>query len=135
VPLRYFEEFSIGQVISGTQRYDVTKEEIIEFARKWDPYPFHTDEKAAKDSIFKGLTAPATLVIAITSWLWHSVDGKPAMVAGLVWALQKGRSSNEVLRWAVACGAATASLDGTAVGTFAQVQAIAGNVSVTEAIS
>ncbi len=83
--LRYFEEFSIGQVISGTKQYDVTKEEIIEFARKWDPYPFHTDEKAAKDSIFKGLTAPATLVIAIASWLWHRVNGKPAMVAGLGW--------------------------------------------------
>ncbi len=85
MPYKYFEDFSIGQVISGTQCYEVTKEEIIEFARKWDPYSFHTDEKAAKDSIFKGLTAPATLVIAIASWLWHTVNGKPAMVAGLGW--------------------------------------------------
>jgi acyl dehydratase len=85
VPYKYFEDFSIGQVISGTQYYEVTEEEIIEFARKWDPFPFHTDKKAAKDSIFKGLTAPATLVIAIVSWLWHRVDGKPAMVAGLGW--------------------------------------------------
>ena len=85
MPIKYFEDFSIGQVVSGKQYYEVTKEEIIEFARKWDPHPFHTDEKSARDSIFGGLTAPATLVIAIASRLWHTADDKPALVAGLGW--------------------------------------------------
>jgi acyl dehydratase len=85
VPVKYFEDFHIGQVVKGKQYYEVTKEEVIEFARKWDPFPFHTDERAAKDSIFKGLTAPAVMVIAISSWLWHTVDGKLAMVSGLGW--------------------------------------------------
>jgi len=85
VSVKYFEDFSIGEVVSGKQSYEVTKEEIIGFARKWDPHSFHTDEKSAGDSIFKGITAPATLVIAIASWLWHTVDGKPALVAGLGW--------------------------------------------------
>jgi acyl dehydratase len=85
VPLKYFEDFRIGQVVSGKQFYEVTKEEIIEFARKWDPHSFHTDENAASDSVFEGLTAPATLVIAVASWLWHTVESKPALVAGLGW--------------------------------------------------
>jgi acyl dehydratase len=85
VPLKYFEDFSIGQVVSSKQTYEVTKEEIIKFARKWDPHQFHTDEKYARDSIFKGLTAPASLVIAISGWLWHRVEEKPTLVAGLGW--------------------------------------------------
>lgn len=85
MPLTYFEDFRIGQVVSGKQSYEVTRKEIIEFAKKWDPHPFHTDEQSAGDTIFKGLTAPATLVIAIASWLWHTVDEKPALVAGLGW--------------------------------------------------
>jgi acyl dehydratase len=85
VPLTYFEDFRIGQVVSGKQSYEVTRKEIIGFANKWDPHSFHTDEKSAGDTIFKGLTAPAALVIAIAGWLWHTVDEKPALVAGLGW--------------------------------------------------
>ncbi len=85
MPLKYFEDFRIGQVVTSKQYYEVTRGEIIEFAQKWDPHSFHTDEKSASDTIFKGLTAPATLVIAIASWLWHRVDEKPALVAGLGW--------------------------------------------------
>lgn len=85
MPLKYFEDFRIGQVVAGKQSYKVTKEEIVEFARKWDPHSFHIDEDAGNNSIFKGLTAPATLVLAIASWLWHTVEKKPALVAGLGW--------------------------------------------------
>ena len=85
MPIKFFEDFSIGDEISGKQDYEVTKEEIIDFANKWDPHPFHTDEEAAIYSIFKGLTAPATLVIAIAGWLWHRVEDKPALIAGLGW--------------------------------------------------
>jgi acyl dehydratase len=35
----------------------VDKEEIIAFARKYDPQPFHLDEEAARDSIFGQLVA------------------------------------------------------------------------------
>lgn len=52
----YWEDFSVGQVIKfGTRA--VPREEIIEFARHYDPQPFHTDEEAAKDSIYGGLIA------------------------------------------------------------------------------
>lgn len=55
-PEVYFEDLPAGTVFDlGT--YGVTKEEILEFARKYDPQPFHTDEEAAKDSIYGGLIA------------------------------------------------------------------------------
>jgi acyl dehydratase len=44
----YFEDLEIGKSgVFGT--YDVTREEVLEFARKYDPQPFHlSDEEAAK---------------------------------------------------------------------------------------
>lgn len=44
----YFEDLEIGaEATYGT--YEVTREEVIEFARKYDPQPFHlSDEEAAK---------------------------------------------------------------------------------------
>jgi len=44
----YFEDLEIGAE-SDFGRYDVTREEVLDFARKYDPQPFHlSDEEAAK---------------------------------------------------------------------------------------
>ena len=46
--LLYFEDLKIGTKASFG-RYEVTREEVLEFARKYDPQPFHvSDEEAAK---------------------------------------------------------------------------------------
>lgn len=55
-PEIYWEDLPAGTVLD-LGSYEVTKEEILDFARKYDPQPFHTDEEAAKDSIFGGLIA------------------------------------------------------------------------------
>ncbi len=60
----------------------------------------------------------------------NPIGAGDAMLAGLVWAIQKGCSPGEVLRWGVACGATAASLDGTAVGSLEQVETIFQKVSV-----
>ena len=46
--MKYFEDIEVGdETVFG--HYDVTREEVIEFARKYDPQPFHlSDEEAAK---------------------------------------------------------------------------------------
>ena len=46
--LVYFEDVELGsKTVFG--HYDVTREEVLEFARKYDPQPFHlSDEEAAK---------------------------------------------------------------------------------------
>jgi acyl dehydratase len=52
----YFEDFPTGEVkVIGTKR--VEADEIIAFARDFDPQPMHTDPEAAKASYFGGLIA------------------------------------------------------------------------------
>ena len=42
---QYFEDFEVGQSAEfGT--YEVTREEVIEFASKYDPQPFHLNDEA-----------------------------------------------------------------------------------------
>jgi len=85
MPIKYLEDIKVGDIFYSAQQYEVTKQEIMEFAYKWDPNVYHIDENAAANSIFNGLIAPASLVIAIESWLWHSIENKPALVCGLGW--------------------------------------------------
>lgn len=69
----YFEDYRVGDEYK-TVTYTVGKEEIIEFAKKWDPQPFHIDETAAAASIFGGLTACSAHIFAlycITSQQWQ----------------------------------------------------------------
>jgi len=51
-----FEAMEVGMV-RNFGAYEVTEEEIIEFATKYDPQPFHLDHEAAKHSLFGGLCA------------------------------------------------------------------------------
>ena len=54
--VRYWEDFKPGQVIElGSRTIDT--ESILAFAREFDPQPFHTDEEAARHTIFGGLIA------------------------------------------------------------------------------
>ncbi|WP_139976853.1 MaoC family dehydratase [Ochrobactrum sp. CGA5] len=51
-----FLEENLGQnLVIGS--YTFTAEEIVNFARKYDPQPFHLDADAAKKSVFGGLCA------------------------------------------------------------------------------
>jgi acyl dehydratase len=61
---RHFEDFHAGEVAVSAP-YAVTAEEIVEFARKYDPQPFHLDEEAGKRSIYGGLIASGWHTCAI----------------------------------------------------------------------
>ncbi|MDI7860874.1 MaoC family dehydratase [Rhizobiaceae bacterium n13] len=52
----YYEDFAPGRSFALGPR-QVTTEEIIEFAREFDPQPMHLDEEAGKRSILGGLAA------------------------------------------------------------------------------
>lgn len=54
----------------------------------------------------------------------NPIGAGDSMVGGIVWALQQGLDFEEVVRWGVACGAATASLEGTSVANRQDAQAI-----------
>ncbi len=60
----------------------------------------------------------------------NPIGAGDSLVGGLVWGLSQGWSPADALPWAVACGAATASRDGTAVGTREEVARLAEQVEV-----
>ena len=55
--MRYFEDMVIGTRTHASRTYKVTREEVIEFAMKYDPQPFHLDDDAAKTTFFGRLSA------------------------------------------------------------------------------
>ena len=57
MPELYFEDFEPGAVMAFSAAEPVSKEQIITFARQFDPQPFHLDEEAAKSSMLGGLCA------------------------------------------------------------------------------
>jgi fructose-1-phosphate kinase PfkB-like protein len=77
------------------------------------------------------------------SWLAHSpriVESNPigagdSLVGGLVWALHEGRSMKEALCWGAACGAATASLEGTTIGDRSLVEKLLKQIEVEPIVS
>jgi acyl dehydratase len=54
--MRYFEDFKVGDV-TEVGPVTVSAEEIVDFASRFDPQPFHVDPEAAKSSSFGGLIA------------------------------------------------------------------------------
>ena len=60
----YFEDFSVGRVFdSGTRQ--LSEQDILGFAREYDPQYFHTDPEAAKQSIFGGLIASGWQTVGV----------------------------------------------------------------------
>ena len=60
----YFEDLFEGQSFE-LGSYTIEKAEILEFAKKYDPQPFHIDEAAAKNSIYGSLIASGWHTTAI----------------------------------------------------------------------
>ena len=54
--MRYFEDFKVGDV-TEVGPVTVSEEEIVDFAERFDPQPFHTDPEAAASSPYGGLIA------------------------------------------------------------------------------
>lgn len=53
---RYWEDFPEGEVLDmGSHTF--TEEDIVAFARQFDPQPFHVDREAARRSFYGGLIA------------------------------------------------------------------------------
>ena len=58
----HFDDFAPGQVYPLGRR-TLARDEVVAFARDWDPQPFHLDEQASARSIYGGLIASG----------WHTV--------------------------------------------------------------
>lgn len=89
--MQYFEDIAVGAHQSFGS-YAVTREEVMEFARKYDPQPFHLDDDAAAATHFGRLSASG----------WHTCAMTMAMlVENLKKNQQAGLGSPGVdeLRW------------------------------------
>src|SRR6266446_3774480 len=66
---RYFDDLTKGDRFKSAT-YEVTEEQIISFAREFDPQPFHLDSVVARQTMFKGLIASGWHTAAITMRLF-----------------------------------------------------------------
>jgi acyl dehydratase len=71
--MRYFEDIEIGSAqMAGT--HELHDEDIIAFARQWDPQPWHVDPQAAERSPMKGLTASSVHSYAVAALLLNRME-------------------------------------------------------------
>ena len=84
MPLLYFEDREVGDS-STAGPYLVTKSEIIQFAKQYDPVPRHIDEEAAARSIFGGLTASSAHTFAMFISLTPRLQPRLRVLAGMGW--------------------------------------------------
>ena len=62
---RYWEDFRVGDRFRSAD-YTVAEAEMVDYARRYDPQPFHTDPAAAAQSFFGSLVASGWYTAAIT---------------------------------------------------------------------
>jgi acyl dehydratase len=86
---RYAEDYKPGDTFDlGT--YEVSRDEVVEFARQYDPFPFHVDEEAARKTIFGGIISSGWL----TALVWLRLMHKHFITAEVV-----GSPGHEEMKW------------------------------------
>ena len=91
VAMRFFDDIQPGDRASFG-RYDVTREEVLEFARKYDPQPFHLSDEEAAKTHFGRLAASG----------WHTCAMTMAVIARHVVETEQaglGSPGIDELRW------------------------------------
>ena len=91
LPMIYFEDLKVG---SETEfgSYHVTREEVLEFARKYDPQPFHLSDEEAAKTHFGRMSASG----------WHTAAMTMSVIARHVVAHKQaglGSPGIDELRW------------------------------------
>lgn len=75
----FFDDLAVGQTFTGTAQ-TVTRDELVAFARRFDPQPQHVDEEQARGSMFGELVASGWHTAALTMRML--VDGASPRVEG-----------------------------------------------------
>ncbi len=87
---RYFEDFTEGERFVSASAI-LSEALITEFARDYDPQPFHVDRHAAKESHFSGLIASGFQTMALAFRLFYQED--------LITACSMGSPGMDKVRW------------------------------------
>lgn len=104
--MRKFEDLKIGET-AVSEPMTVDMDDMVAFARKYDPQWFHADIEAAKSSNFGEVVASGVYTAALWRKLDHSINGDVDFICGVAWedvkwpkALHPGdqiRATSEVL--------------------------------------
>jgi len=89
--MKYFEDLEIGAE-TDFGSYEVTREEVLEFARKYDPQPFHLSDDEAAKTHFGRIAASG----------WHTAAMTMAVIARKVVGDEQaglGSPGIDELRW------------------------------------
>ena len=86
----YFEDLSVGETFDCGS-VDVEREEMLEFAERYDPQPIHVDPEAAAESMFDGLIA--------SGWLTASLSARLLVTGYMNQTASLGGRGMDDLRW------------------------------------
>jgi len=86
----WFEDMPVGFTFRTASRA-LSRDEIVDFAKDWDPQPFHLDEAAAAESHFGGLIA--------SGWQTLLVAFRLTLEAGIWTEASMGASGLDEVRW------------------------------------
>lgn len=84
IPHRTFEDLAVGEKRQSRAR-QVTLDEMLTFARAYDPQWFHADPELAKQSVFGEAVASGIHVLAIWRQLDHEINSDIDFVCGIGW--------------------------------------------------
>lgn len=87
---RYYEDYDQGEVIHANG-VTVSEADILDFAYRYDPQPFHLDKEVAAKSIYGGLIA--------SGWQTGALGFRMLMQAGLLGKGSMGSPGLDELRW------------------------------------
>ena len=86
----YFDDLHTGQRFA-TPAMTVSETQILDFARVYDPQPFHIDAEAAKGTEFGGLIASGFHTLSLSFSLFFRL--------GIISAANLGSPGMEEIRW------------------------------------
>ncbi|QQN75114.1 MaoC/PaaZ C-terminal domain-containing protein [Croceicoccus sp. YJ47] len=128
-PTRCFEDLEVGEFRRSPPRV-VRQEEILEFARAYDPQWFHTDPEAARDSVFGEVVASGIHVLAMWRQMDHAINSDIDHVCGVGWdelrlksAVRAGDEIHVTSEIVALTPSTTRSDRGTALTRYAVVKA------------
>lgn len=90
MPERFYEDYSVGETIKA-DGVTISEAEILDFAFRYDPQPFHLDKEVAAKSIYGGLIA--------SGWQVGAVTFRMLVQAGVLGRGSMGSPGLDELRW------------------------------------
>ena len=78
----YFDDLAQGDIFTFGP-YRVTREEMLEFSRKWDPLPMHIDEESARARGYRAITASGQYTLCVKQALMTQAPWRVALIGAM----------------------------------------------------